>query len=154
MKERWKTIAGFIAYEVSDLGRVRRCLPGKSTKVGRLLKPTPDKDGYLTIRVCIVGGTKQWTLKIHRLVAQAFIANPLGLPEVNHTGRSNDNRAIKLEWISRPDHCSDIANRHQIGSGVSFRKDMNKWIARRTVSGKRITLGYFSSKTAALEATI
>jgi NUMOD4 motif len=152
MKERWKTVEGFIAYEISDLGRVRRCLPGKSTVQGRILKPTPDKNGYLTVRVCVLKGTKKHTLKIHRLVARAFIPNPEKLPEVNHLGNNKDNRAIKLEWISRPDHCADIAKRHQIGSGVSFCKDRNKWRARRTVLGKRITLGHFSSKKAALSA--
>lgn len=153
MKEKWKAIKDFEDYEVSDMGTVRRRLPGKSTKVGRILKPMPDKNGYLTIRVTKAGEEKKHTLKVHRLVAQAFIPNPDNLPEVNHTGANDDNRAKKLEWISRPDHCSDISRRHQIGSGVCFKKSINKWCARKTVAtNKRLWLGYFETKEQALKA--
>lgn len=38
---------------------------------------------------------------VHRLIAQAFIPNPLGLPEVNHkNGIRGDNLPSNLEWMT------------------------------------------------------
>jgi DNA invertase Pin-like site-specific DNA recombinase len=38
-------------------------------------------------------------------VAEAFIPNPLNLPEVEHKDRNRaNNRASNLEWISQPDN--------------------------------------------------
>ena len=51
------------------------------------------------------------TFTVHRLVAQAFIPNPLGLPEVNHKDGVKPNcKASNLEWMTRSenkDHAVD-----------------------------------------------
>lgn len=88
--EEWKSIPEFDGYEVSDLGRVRG--PQK------MMKTTIRKDGYVQL-VLRTTSKKQKALYLHRLVACAFVANPDGLPEVNHKDLNKSNcQASNLEW--------------------------------------------------------
>ena len=144
--ENWKPIEGFAAYEVSDLGAVRRKLPGAGTNtvVGKILKAHHRCDGYLTVALCLDG--KAYTKRVHRLVAEAFVPNPLNLPEVNHKGEKEDNRASKLEWRSKAGHGYDIMRREQRGIGVTFDKTAGRWKAYY----KRKHIGNFSTKEEAI----
>src|ERR1039458_6320257 len=116
--ENWQTIESFEAYEVSDLGRVRsvdRMVASRYKSVrlspGKTLRPAPCTNGYLKVTLRKAG--KTYTRNVHRLVAIAFIPNPLGLPEVNHTDAKSNNKATKLEWLSTADHGKDKAKRKQ-----------------------------------------
>lgn len=64
-------------------------------KDGKLLKYRDNGKGYVSINI----GNK--TYYQHRLVAQTFIPNPFGLPEVNHLDEvKTNNVASNLEWCS------------------------------------------------------
>jgi len=90
--EVWITINEFPKYEISNFGRV------KNNK-NRILKIGTHRDGYK--QVCLRKNKKQYTRKIHRLVAQAFIPNPNNLPQVNHIDEDRtNNRVDNLEWIT------------------------------------------------------
>ena len=138
MKEQWKIVTGFEAYEVSDLGRVRRRLPGNSNraKVGSIIKSFPNTKGYSNIILCV--DRTRTTKQVHRLVAEAFLPNPLTLPHVNHKQEKADNRACSLEWRSTAGHGQDQARRGQHGSGVTYKKRTGRYEAR-------IYLGSFST---------
>lgn len=102
MKEVWKPIKGFEEYySVSNKGRVRNDI--------RLKLLTPGSSNYL--RVSLYYGPKPKVFLVHRLVALAFIPNPLNLPEVNHMNLNRaDNLVDNLEWSTRKtnsDHAWD-----------------------------------------------
>ena len=86
----WKVVEyPFCSYEVSNMGEVRN----RNTK--RVLKPQISKKGYL--RVHLYGDKCAKFVSIHRLVAIAFLENPLGLPEINHKNENKkDNRIGNL----------------------------------------------------------
>lgn len=144
--ENWKAIKNFETYEVSDLGRIRRVTSITCTKSGKILKLKLDK-GYL--RVCLCRGGKKHYKAIHRLVAQAFVPNPKGLPQVNHTGKKTNNRACKLEWVTTKEHGRDRTKRGQSnGDGVRFHKakKSKKWEACYCPEPRvRKSLGYFNT---------
>ena len=109
MAEKWKPIDGFEGYyEVSDQGRIKSLERTLVMKNGvlrpvheRIMRPQPQKTGYLNVTLshCDKGPKR---LLIHRIVAEAFVPNPHGLPEVNHKDEDKANNcASNLEWCDR-----------------------------------------------------
>ena len=97
--EHWKPIAGYDGYEVSSLGRVRSM---KHKKV-KILKPGNAGYGYLAVNLCKNGKVKY--MKVHRLVAEAFIPNPQNLETVNHIDEDKTNNNVNnLEWMTQADN--------------------------------------------------
>jgi hypothetical protein len=115
-------------YEVSDQGRVRRVTAARGTVVGKVLKQGVIKSGYPIVVLRV--DDKSYTRKVSRLVARAFIPNPLNLPEVNHIDTNKLNSlASNLEWrtgLGNKQH----ATRHDCrGDGVYFAEDRQRWCA-------------------------
>ena len=76
MEELWKDIENYEnIYQISNLGRIRKI--GHCSKP-HIMTPKPNQKGYL--RVCFAINHKAKFLRVHRLVAQAFIPNPLNKP--------------------------------------------------------------------------
>lgn len=102
--EEWREIEGYPMYEISSMGRIRsyysRSRKKEKRTIPKILSNKIDRIGYSFIHLQNEKGRKP--LRIHRLVAQAFIPNPQLLPEVNHIDENKQNNCVEnLEWISR-----------------------------------------------------
>lgn len=104
--EIWKDIKDYESlYKVSNLGRVKRleCLVncrGNSQRIakGKILK-------LFSLRqykgAALSKDNKQRGFLVHRLVASAFIPNPVNKPQVNHIdGDKYNNIVTNLEWCT------------------------------------------------------
>ena len=91
---KWKPIID--KYDVSETGLIR-------SNCQLILKTRLDRYGYEIVTLYAEG--KAFTKKVHRLVAQAFIENPLELATVNHKdGIKTNNHVDNLEWLSVRDN--------------------------------------------------
>ena len=107
-KEIWKDGVGWEGiYQVSNFGRVRsldRVVHGKCSRhcKGKLLVLRYDKYGYLTAHCRDIANGKNTLVKVHRMVAEAFIPKEdLFRIEIDHiNGKRDDNRVENLRWCT------------------------------------------------------
>lgn len=115
--EQWKTIENYDMYEVSSYGNFRSKFVKKFGEEYREIKGSVNGSGYQTIFLINKDGQK--SARAHRLVAEAFLDNPLGKATVNHIdGHKMNNRLDNLEWATYAEN-----NKHAHDTGlVSNRK--------------------------------
>lgn len=121
--ERWAVIKEWPNYAVSDHGRIMRLTSGHGAVAGKILA-TFLVTGYLSVNLLHSG--KRKSVRVHRLVAEAFIDNRDNLPEVNHVDadRANANYS-NLEWVSRSGnryHAYKTGNLSAVGSKNGYSK--------------------------------
>lgn len=108
MEEVWKDVVGWEGcYQVSNLGNVRsvdRIVYGKNIRhcKGQLLTLRHDKDGYLTAHCRNATNGKNALLKVHRMVAEAFMPQiDFFRNSIDHiNGKRDDNRLDNLRWCT------------------------------------------------------
>ena len=103
MKEVWKDVIGFEeAYQVSNFGRIKRKKRTDSnnrTHKERIMSPSIYSNGYLNVELRM--NNKKRRTSVHRLVAEAFIDNPLNLPQINHKDENKANNHVSnIEWCT------------------------------------------------------
>lgn len=87
----------FIGYGITSCGRVW------SYKTNRFLTPNYDQKGYE--EVFISNGGKRRHVRVHRLVALAYLQNPDNLETVDHINNNKrENHTNNLQWMSRSDN--------------------------------------------------
>lgn len=85
-----KDFEGYIIYSNGEI---------YSEKTKRYLKQKTDKFGYKAVTLYKDGKGK--TIRVHRLVAEAFLPNPNNYNYVNHKDESRDNNNVdNLEWCT------------------------------------------------------
>lgn len=121
----WKAIQGYEGYyEVSDTGLIRsldRVVPDTKSGLkhlkGKIMKQTESIGRTRDSGYYVVNLRKNHTANVtpvHRIVAEAFIENSLGLPTVNHIdGDKHNNHVTNLEWVSYSEN-----NIHALKNGL------------------------------------
>ena len=91
-QELWKRVSPWV--EVSSFGRKR--------VRGKILEVSINSNGY-------------YNRSPHRLVAEAFIPNPLNLPEVHHIdGNKLNNHISNLMWVTHQENMVDPIRRERL----------------------------------------
>lgn len=156
--EEWKDIEGFEGYyQVSNQGRIKS-LPRKwaGTKE-RLLKLNEDNYGYYYVIFVKDGKRKRYL--VHRVVAKAFIPNPLNLPCVNHKNENKkDNRVENLEWCTAEYNYYYGTRIERVAEKQFNRKDVSKPVNQYTLEGEFVkqypSLGEAARQTGAFKTNI
>lgn len=115
-EEVWKPVVGYEKfYEVSNKGRVRsldrRVWNGRSfyTLPGRMMTQSLIRKDrkYLKVTLRQRGSKKIDNKRVHRLVAEAFIAKIKGKEYVNHLDGDPQNNCVEnLEWVDLKENSS------------------------------------------------
>ena len=112
--EEWRPMPDYEhLYEVSSFGRVRKTKTNKNGpfKAGYILKPKRMKSGHLFYNPSD-GFGNQGTQLAHRLVARAFLGEPLPGYECCHNdGNPENNHLNNLRWDTRKNNIAD-AKKH------------------------------------------
>lgn len=111
--EKWRPVRGYEGYyEVSSCGRVL------SVRANKILSPRLNAGGYWRVNLSIGGNAK--AAVIHRLVAEAFIANPVPSLKtcVNHIDFNRRNNAVdNLEWVSHQENVAHTVKHGRVAFG-------------------------------------
>ena len=106
--EEWREIEGFPRYQVSNYGRVKSFTNPNKPKI---LRPHKLKSGYLMVHLATGsewGSCQTECVRIHKLVADAFIPNPENKCHVRHINQDRtDNRVENLRWITPEESAND-----------------------------------------------
>jgi hypothetical protein len=114
-EERWLPVVGWEGrYEVSDAGNLRDCR-------GRAVGQFSNDQGYKLARL----SKPRALVRVHRLVALAFVPNPENKPTVNHIDCDRaHNTAPNLEWCTQQEN---LAHSERLG-----RMRRNYWAGKRS----------------------
>lgn len=122
--KRIKQVAGFGGrYWASDCGHIFK-----------IIQTSEHRQGYRRVPLCPPQGqsrqgkSQKKTVLVHRVIAETWLPNPDGKPQVNHQNNvKSDNSVANLEWATASENM-----KHR----EKFRK-VNPWIKRRALYGSR-----------------
>ena len=140
VNEMWRSVDGFLNYQISNTGNVR------NANTGRILKTHEHRDGYVIVD--LRADDKRTNCKIHRLVSTAFIPNPDNKPQVDHIDNKKDNNCVdNLRWATHQENQRNKPKTLRPTTskyiGVSWHKKAKKWEAKIKINKKSIHLGCF-----------
>lgn len=100
----------------------------KNAKSKRKLKPYLSSGNYLYIIVATNKGKRKHHIRVHRLVAKAFIPNPNNYKCVNHIdGNKLNNNVDNLEWCDYSQNIKHAYNNGLMKSGGKTKTKVNQY---------------------------
>lgn len=150
MEEIWKKIPTLNGdYEASNLGRVKSKVR-KFVIMDRVLTESVGTHGYMVVGIRINKSTKAFP--VHQLVAMAFLGsnfseNKLVVDHIDNNKLNNNLTNLHLVTfrynVSKGKSLRTYSSKY---TGVSWWKNMKKWVAESSVNGKRKYIGSFNSE--------
>lgn len=114
-----------------------------SIRRNKLLAQAKQSNGYHVVSISVGGNHK--TMKVHRLVAMAFIQNTHNFDQVNHiNGIKHDNRSINLEWCN-----ASMNQNHARALGLSKTTDAMRMASANNIKNHGRTKRKLSSERVA-----
>ena len=147
-EEEFRDVKFFEHYEVSSNGKVR------NKRTGYILKNSVNNIGYEQVVLSEYGFSKN--IKVHRLVAEAFLKNIHNKPCIDHIdGNKLNNHASNIRFCTKSENGMNRMNLNSNNTsghvGVNFDKSTNQWKAYIRVNSKKMHLGRFDTFEEALK---
>ena len=148
-EEEWRSINGYINYQVSNIGRVR------NSKTGKILKLRLDRAKYY--EVGLYNEKTHRNFNVHHLVAREFLETPLDNSckyDVDHIDNNRlNNKVNNLRWAT---HQQNTMNKAKTTTKTTSKYKgvwkESKWRAGIKHNYKTIHLGYFETEEEAARA--
>ena len=123
-----RDIPNFPNYQISENGEVYNKTTGKE------VSPYVNSTGYM--QFCVNVNGERTKIKVHRILAEIFIPNPLNKTIVDHIDRNRlNNKLENLRWVTSSENStnrnlhSNNTSGHE-GIGHRRRRGLDKWRAR------------------------
>ncbi len=162
---KWRPVVGYEGfYEVSSDGDVRsitrtvldnrgrnrtRIFTGKSLRPATQAGTHP----YYGVQLCKL--CKPVRRYIHTIVAEAFLGSrPSGFVIDHIDGNSQNNSACNLRYCSQSLNMGKMSAKNRPFLGTTFDKRCNMYSAYINICHKRINLGYYETREAAMAARL
>lgn len=158
MNEIWKPVVGYEGfYEVSNLGNVRSVnrIAKRNYRGDYFRKSQPIIQSSIDGYKCVILSkfAERHTLKVHRLVAMAFIPNPNNYPCINHKDEVRDNNFVfvnqdgsvdadksNLEWCTPKYNNNYGSYRRKMSEIKTNDPSVSKKVAQITKNGDIINI--------------
>lgn len=110
-----KKLKEYPRYLISNKGYVIDTIKNK------ICKERLSHNGYKIITI-VNSNNEYKTVKVHRLVAKAFIPNQDNKPQVNHIDENKENNMVSnLEWVTAKENCNHGTRNERMGNSLKFK---------------------------------
>ena len=122
--EDWVVCEDYPSYMINREGQV------KSNLTNKILKPSRLKTSYMCVGLRKDG--KSYTVRLHRLLAKAFIPNIENKPHIDHiNGVREDNRLENLRWCTNKENQNFELARINNSNALKGKKQSKESVEKR-----------------------